>query len=261
MSSYKCLWKRYDLATAVLTISSTPPPSIPTITIQPSDLTLAVGASASFQVGAVGFPAPTYQWQRLQVGSSVWRNLIDDGSYSGVTTVTLTVARITAAMNGDDFRCVVANPQGSIESAFATLTVALHPVIIVQPQNQIVNFGDSVTFTSVATGISPLAFQWQKDGTSLLEATSPIYSISAVRTSDSGSYSVVVSNASGSVASSNAILTVRVPFAFSTLAGSAGTGTADGVGNDARFNGPMGVTVDLAGNVYVLITTITSFAR
>ena len=41
------------------------------------------------------------------------------------------------------------------------------------------------------------------------------------------------------------------PYTFSTLAGNAGYGSADGTGSAARFSGPSGVTVDSAGNVYV----------
>ncbi len=41
-------------------------------------------------------------------------------------------------------------------------------------------------------------------------------------------------------------------YTFRTLAGSAGYGTADGVGNSARFSGPCGIAVDSAGNVYVV---------
>jgi sugar lactone lactonase YvrE len=41
------------------------------------------------------------------------------------------------------------------------------------------------------------------------------------------------------------------PYAFSTLAGGASSGSADGVGLAARFNFPTGVAVDSSGNVYV----------
>jgi uncharacterized protein YjiK len=41
------------------------------------------------------------------------------------------------------------------------------------------------------------------------------------------------------------------PYTFTTLAGYAGTGSADGTGNQARFNEPWGLAADHAGNVYV----------
>ena len=42
------------------------------------------------------------------------------------------------------------------------------------------------------------------------------------------------------------------PYTFITLAGRAGiSGTADGTGSTARFNGPTGVVLDSAGNLYV----------
>jgi secreted PhoX family phosphatase len=41
------------------------------------------------------------------------------------------------------------------------------------------------------------------------------------------------------------------PYRFSTIAGNAGYGTADGVGSDARFNNPLNITVDAGGTFYV----------
>src|SRR6188472_1443148 len=41
------------------------------------------------------------------------------------------------------------------------------------------------------------------------------------------------------------------PYSFTTLAGNAGYGSANGTGNAARFWYPFGAAVDSAGNVYV----------
>src|SRR5207245_7360095 len=44
---------------------------------------------------------------------------------------------------------------------------------------------------------------------------------------------------------------VYVPYTFTTLAGAASIGSADGTGSAARFNQPSGVATDSSGNVYV----------
>src|SRR5207244_11051761 len=44
---------------------------------------------------------------------------------------------------------------------------------------------------------------------------------------------------------------VYIPYTFTTLAGQASFGSADGTGSAARFNGPYGVATDSSGNVYV----------
>jgi sugar lactone lactonase YvrE len=70
----------------------------------------------------------------------------------------------------------------------------------------------------------------------------------------------VVSNEAGVVSSDAALLTVyggAVPddYLFTTLAGEAEQhGTDDGSGSAARFNQPMGIEVDSAGNLYVADT-------
>src|SRR5437588_9562177 len=44
---------------------------------------------------------------------------------------------------------------------------------------------------------------------------------------------------------------VYTPYTFTTLAGQASSGSADGTGSAARFNEPFGVATDSSGNVYV----------
>src|SRR5258708_4857856 len=44
---------------------------------------------------------------------------------------------------------------------------------------------------------------------------------------------------------------VYIPYTFTTLAGQALIGSADGTGSAARFNYPSGVATDSSGNVYV----------
>ena len=82
------------------------------------------------------------------------------------------------------------------------------PVITSQPTDQTVAAGDTANFAVTATGTTPLSYQWQFNSTSIAGATSGSLTLTNVQPGQAGSYSVVVSNAYGSVASSNALLTV-----------------------------------------------------
>ena len=62
-----------------------------------------------------------------------------------------------------------------------------------------------------ANGTSPLTYQWQFEGVDISGATSEKLSIPFVHLADGGQYSVIVSNAFGSIASSNAVLNVVGP--------------------------------------------------
>jgi hypothetical protein len=98
---------------------------VPAITAQPVSRVVDAGGSVSFSVAASGPPATlTYQWQRLPSGSSTWTDLTEGGPYGGTATTTLTVSNTTAAMNGDQFRCLVSNGGNQeVSSLAATLTV------------------------------------------------------------------------------------------------------------------------------------------
>jgi hypothetical protein len=93
-------------------------------------------------------------------------------------------------------------------SQFVTNTA---PIILFQPQNQWMPLGSSATFTVVASGAMPLAYQWRFNSAAISGATGSSYTRINVQSKDLGSYSVVVNNAVGSVTSSNAMLALSVP--------------------------------------------------
>jgi hypothetical protein len=82
----------------------------PTITTQPSALSVAAGTSATFSVTASGDAPLVYQWAR------------NGADVAGAASPTLTLLT-TAADDGAIFRVVVSNAAGSATSAAATLTV------------------------------------------------------------------------------------------------------------------------------------------
>jgi PQQ-like domain len=86
---------------------------------------------------------------------------------------------------------------------------AAAPSIATQPSDQKVVLGQSATFTVVAGGSAPLAYQWQKGGTPISGATASSYTTPPTVQSDDGSaFLVVVSNAAGSMTSTGAKLSV-----------------------------------------------------
>jgi len=85
-------------------------PEAPTITGEPADVSVDEGATATFDVSATGRPAPTFQWQR-------------DSSDLGGETNTSYQLTATPSDDGAQFRCVVTNSEGSVNSRQALLTV------------------------------------------------------------------------------------------------------------------------------------------
>jgi sugar lactone lactonase YvrE len=83
------------------------------------------------------------------------------------------------------------------------------PSITVQPTSVTETVGHSATFLVAATGTPPPTYQWQRSGTPIASATSPIYRLDSVQAADSGAaFSVTVTNGTGSVTSAAATLTV-----------------------------------------------------
>ena len=188
---------------AVLTVQSSP-----VIVVQPTNQAMAVGSTATFAVTAIGMVPLRYQWQMNGT------NLVNGGPISGATTNVLIITNAQTTNDGN-YTVVITNFAGSVTSSIAVLTVTnIPPVITLQPTNQTAGVGATVSLTVTATGTAPLSYQWQVNGTNLVNggpvsgATTNLLTISNVQTNNSGSYTLIVTNLAGSVTSSNAVLTV-----------------------------------------------------
>jgi hypothetical protein len=167
----------------------------PSITTQPQNATATVGNSVTLSVVASGTAPLTYQWKK---GTT---------SITGATLASYTISSVQTTDAGS-YTVTVTNSAGSVTSSAATLTVSSAPSITSQPQSTSVVAGSSASFSVTATGSAPLSYQWQKGGTAISGATSSTYTIASAQTTDAGSYTVVVTNGSGSVTSTAATLTV-----------------------------------------------------
>ena len=90
-----------------------------------------------------------------------------------------------------------------------SISVATPLLITTQPASLTVVEGADATFTVEATGCGTLTYAWYANGSPIANATGPSYTKARVTLSDSGAqYYVVVSDASGSVPSGTATLSV-----------------------------------------------------
>lgn len=80
------------------------------------------------------------------------------------------------------------------------------PTILAEPVSKIANSGASVTFSVQAVGSPAPSYQWRKDGTAISGATSETYVVTA-GSGTAGFYDVLVSNSSGNLTSTAALLT------------------------------------------------------
>lgn len=83
------------------------------------------------------------------------------------------------------------------------------PVISRQPVGGTVNEGQPFAFRVEANGTPPLTYQWYRGSNPITDATNATYLIASARGTDTGTYRVVINNASGTPATSaDAVLTV-----------------------------------------------------
>jgi DNA/RNA endonuclease G (NUC1) len=164
----------------------------PTITTQPVAQTVNAGATATFTVAASGTAPFAYQWKKG--GVAITGN-------ASATTATLTLTNAQAADAGS-YTVTVANgvSPDAVSAAVALTVTAVAPTIVTQPAGHNVSVGDSATFTVVATGTAPFAYQWRKGGVNLANsatisgATTATLTLSSLTVADGGDYTVVVSN-------------------------------------------------------------------
>ena len=120
--------------------------------------------------------------------------------------------------NGDGYLDILTSPHGfytqinpiSFYLNEIPIDGIVQPNIVSSPVSQIVNAGDSVTFSVDATGSGPLTFQWQLNGLNIPGATNGSYTINSVPAGDNGDvFRCIVGNGAGLIPSGNATLTVN----------------------------------------------------
>jgi alpha-tubulin suppressor-like RCC1 family protein len=228
------------VTSAVATLTMLLPP---TITTHPTNQLVPVYSEVTIYAAASGTGPLFYQWQKDGL------SLTNGGRISGATNAALTVSGIQTNDAGD-YRLTATNLYGAATSAVATLTVLLPPVIADPPvSHSTVTNGDTF-FQVSATGDGPLFYQWQREGTNLVEGPrligsgSNILNILDVQSGDLGAYRVVVSNAVGVAVSAPASLAFGGVLAWGDGAGTVPPDATNMVAISAGLSHSLGLRAD-----------------
>ena len=206
-------------------------PVAPVITAQPTNQTVTAGGTALFGITSAGTSPMGYNW--FFNGAP----LADNGRITGTASPLLSLSAVQTNDAGG-YSVVVSNAAGTVTSSVATLSVVLPPSIIAQPQDQTVFAGSNASFTVQAAATEPFSYQWFFNGAMLANdskhggADAATLTVSNAQVADAGSFTVTLSNLSGVVTSTPAILTVLQTPSFLTQP----TGASVPLGMAAVFN-------------------------
>jgi alpha-tubulin suppressor-like RCC1 family protein len=149
----------------------------------PVNRTVVSGSRAYFRALATGELPLSYQWQR------------DGTNILGATNVVLTITNAQPSHVGA-YTLVASNAFGIATNGSMLLTVL--PLEITQhPSNRVQYLGGNVSFSVVAEGQGPLYYQWLHNDEPLAAGTNATLTLTNLQPSDTGSYSVIVSNLHG----------------------------------------------------------------
>jgi PKD repeat protein len=172
------------------------PTSIPlTVMIQAGTTNIDTGSPLSLQGVLQGGTASMIVWD------------FGDGT---TTTNQLSVSHVWMLPGIYPVTLIVSN-EFTPGGASATVTINASnapPTILEQPANQFSVLFSNVTLNVNASGSWPLTYQWQFEGANLRTATNASLTLTNLQLSSEGTYNVIVSNAFGSVTSSNAFLSI-----------------------------------------------------
>lgn len=179
-----------------LTVLNTEPP---VITSPPTNVTVAIGGTATFSVAFTGQNPLAIRWFK------------EDIEVGGGTNAILSLTSVTTNRAGR-YRVRLSNSVATVFSDFVTLAVEeLNPPpgIAAQVLSQTVHQGETVQFSISATGPA-LTYAWSHNNQPITGDAASI-TVANVTTNDAGTYAVHISNAGGSTNSANATLTVLPP--------------------------------------------------
>lgn len=176
------------IATINLTVTLTP-----TITTQPTNKLVCIGGTTSFSATTINEVG--YQWQ-VNMGSG-FVDLVNDATYSGVTTNTLTITNATRSLNGYSYKLVVkSNCLPHLDSNTVVLTVPEINATITSVNVSCFGQANGSVTVVASGGTAPYTYVWSNGSTN-----------SAISNLAPGTYNVVITDANGCMANKSVIIT------------------------------------------------------
>ena len=199
---------RYRFGTGQIQTSALPDFSRPTSIGGNFSITTAIHNSGNETLYVNG--ASVYS----QTGKTAAIARCKDTGFLGRGYGTTLTANATTCFAGDIAEIIVYNralnatERQDVDAYLTAKYFYTAPTIASQPEAATVFAGGNATFSVTANGTPAPTYQWRKNGTNISGATSASLALTNVQSSDQATYSVVVSNSVGSIASIGAALTV-----------------------------------------------------
>jgi sugar lactone lactonase YvrE len=207
----------------------------------------AVGHDVAIYAPGAGV---TMQWQVSTDGGQTWQNLTDNSTYSGVTGNTLEVLKVSAAMNGQRYRCLVAGSASSATTLNVVQPFFSSPTGVGSDSSGNLYLSDASAqiVQKISTGgqVSLIAGASNQSGNANgTGANARFNQPGAIAVTPDGSLSV-------SDTANHLIRRISASGIVTNLAGTAGSsGSVDGAGEAARFSSPIGIARDASGVLFV----------
>ncbi|HEY5884861.1 MAG TPA: PQQ-dependent sugar dehydrogenase, partial [Pyrinomonadaceae bacterium] len=168
----------------------------------------AIAGGAFYNPSTVQFPSSFVGKYFFADLCSGWIRMLDPANNTAEGFASGIAQPVDLKVSNDGSLYYLARGSSSVfRVQFPTQTTP--PAITGHPVSQSVEEGQSATFGVGATGTPPLSYQWQRNGINISEAVGASYTITAATLADNGAkFRAVVTNASGSVTSDEATLTV-----------------------------------------------------
>jgi len=169
----------------------------PIVLTHPLGQTKYSSSTATLTAGVAGTDPISVQWQR------------DGIPMDGETNASLVLTNLQISATAS-YSLIASNAFGVAASSNALLVVIDGaPVITRHPGSRRAFIGETVRLEVGADGSTPMSFTWRFNGEDMASARDPALLLPHIQPQQEASYSVVISNAFGTVISSSAAITIR----------------------------------------------------